>query len=69
MEKIKMSGFVRSQTDTLYKAYYHGTDWQIIGSDGSERWYSVWGHDRIGSLYNALQKAANMPHNYITVIK
>ena len=37
----------------LVRIYDHGNDWQIIGH-GFERWFSVWGNDREGSLQRAI---------------
>lgn len=35
------------------KAYFHGTDWQLIDDNGKERWFSVWSTDVKGSLHRA----------------
>ena len=34
------------------KAYFHGTDWQLV-SDKKERWFSTWQHDKRASLHRA----------------
>ena len=47
-----------SRIGVLYKAYEQYGDWQIIGSDGSEIWFSVWAEDVDGSLLRAFISAS-----------
>ncbi len=42
-----------SDGKVLIKAYWRGTDWQLLDSCGNERWFSVWQADPIASLYRA----------------
>jgi hypothetical protein len=42
-----------SDGKTLIKAYANGNDWQLIDSDGNERWFSIWHADKYASLVRA----------------
>lgn len=42
-----------SDSKTIIKAYLHGNDWQLLDSDGMERWFSVWQDDKYASLCRA----------------
>ena len=48
-----MNGFA-STSCGLFKAYRHGSDWQVLGPN-YERWHSVWASDVLGSLIRALE--------------
>lgn len=48
-----MYAFIKTP-DGLYKIYNHVTDWQILGPDGFERWFSVWNDNVKASLYRAV---------------
>lgn len=41
-----------SNGKTQVKAYFHGTDWQLV-SDSKEQWFSTWQHDKRASLHRA----------------
>lgn len=56
------------QNKPAYKVYDHVTDWQVIGHQ-YERWYSVWQHDRQGSLERALSDIPNLDHSAILYIE
>ena len=47
-----MKAFYRVD-NLLIKAYDQGDDWQLIDSDGNERWFSVWHADKYASLVRA----------------
>lgn len=47
-----MNAFIKTEAG-LFKAYRHGSDWQIIGPR-FERWFSVWTADPLGSLMRAI---------------
>ena len=59
-----MKAFIRIG-NYLAKAYDHGTDWQILTSDGKEYWFSVWQADHKASLENALLSACK--RDYVQV--
>jgi hypothetical protein len=40
--------------DGLYKIYDQGSDWQILGPDGFERWVSIWSDAKRASLARAV---------------
>jgi hypothetical protein len=48
-----MYAFIKTP-DGLYKIYDQGSDWQILGPDGFERWFSVWSDNKKASLYRAV---------------
>jgi hypothetical protein len=48
-----MYAFIKTP-DGLYKIYDQGTDWQILGPDGFERWVSIWSDAKRASLARAV---------------
>jgi hypothetical protein len=48
-----MYAFIKTP-DGLYKIYDQGTDWQILGPDGFERWASIWSDAKRASLARAV---------------
>ena len=53
-----MNAFIKTENG-LFKAYRHGSDWQLIGP-GLERWFSVWAANPMGSLMRALDTAPGL---------
>lgn len=49
-----MYAFIKTP-DGLYKIYNHDTDWQVIGPNGFERWFSVWSDAVRASLERAIR--------------
>ena len=49
-----MYAFIKTP-DGLYKIYNHGTDWQVTGPAGFERWFSVWADAVRASLERAVR--------------
>lgn len=49
-----MYAFIKTP-DGLYKIYDQGSDWQILGPNGFERWTSIWRDDVKASLYRAVR--------------
>lgn len=58
-----MYAFYKSEDGKLYKAYENSGDWQIVCSDGKERWFSIWSKDITGSLVNAFSRASGVELN------
>jgi hypothetical protein len=48
-----MYAFIKTP-DGLYKIYDQGTDWQILGPHGFERWVSIWSDAKRASLARAV---------------
>ena len=38
----------------LYKVYDHESDWQVLGPNQFEQWFSSWAVDRAASLKRAI---------------
>jgi hypothetical protein len=57
-----------NETETAFKVYDHGADWQVIGKD-FERWLSVWQHDKQGSLERALKTIPNFNPSAVLYIQ
>ena len=55
---MKLSAFVKTQQG-LYKIYDQGSDWQVLGPDRFEKWFSSWGADRGASLKRVIDAIPN----------
>ena len=63
-----LTAFYSDHDRPAFKVYDHGTDWQVIGHQ-YERWYSVWQHDRQGSLERALSDIPNLDRPAVVFIR
>jgi hypothetical protein len=54
-----MRAFIKTP-DGLYKIYDQGDDWQVIGPESYERWYSKWHESSIRAQLNRAVQA--IPH-------
>ena len=54
-----MRAFLRKENGYLIKVFEHKNDWQVIDSNGRERWRTIWTHYDRG--YNdSLESAINV---------
>ena len=49
-----MHAFIKTAAG-LFKIYRQGDDWQVIGPDGFERWFTIWTNDQPASLLRAVR--------------
>jgi hypothetical protein len=50
---MKLTAFIKTPIG-LYKVYDHGSDWQVLGPNQFEQWFSSWAVDRAASLKRAI---------------
>ena len=55
---MKLSAFIKTPIG-LYKVYDHDSDWQVLGPDQFEQWFSAWTVDRAASLKRAIDSIQN----------
>ena len=50
-----MYAFIKT-AEGLYKIYDKGDDWQVVGPNGFERWFSVYTDDKRASFNKAVSR-------------
>ena len=61
-----MNAFIKTEYG-LFKVYRNGSDWQVLGPNGFERWFSVWSQNVSASLYNALDSVPGTDRDIVIV--